>query len=121
MSSFRREGEAGRSASDGGGPLQLEPQDEGETHLDRLAVAEDLRVRRHDAVLGRVRLHHLELHGAHAAARQERVALADGAVGLEEVGLEVGVEERAGDALDGVVDGEDVDALAVLDVGALLC
>ena len=43
--------------------------------LDRLALAEDLGVRRHDAVLRGVSLHHLELDAAHAAAGQEGVAL----------------------------------------------
>ena len=86
---------------------------------DRLPLAEDLRVRGHDGVRARVRLDDLELDRAHPAADEERVALADGAVGLEEVGLEEGVEEVARDALDGVVDREDVDLLAVLDVGAL--
>ena len=42
----------------------------------------------------------------------------DGPVGLQEVGLEEDLEPVAGEALDGVVDGEDVDPLAVLDVGA---
>jgi hypothetical protein len=168
-------------------------------------LAEDLGVGRDDAVLPGVGLHHLELHGAHAAARQESVALvggrgraagawrgrgergrgvqagkqgtakrpsarrrpgalpsppnsaqawlqgrrpwplpplgphgrapaqprslsclrprkahlAHGAVGLQEVGLEEGVEQVAGDALDGVVNGQHVHALAVLDISAL--
>jgi hypothetical protein len=45
--------------------------------------------------------------------------LADGAVGLQEVGLQEGVKQIAGHALDGVVDGQHMDALAVLDIGAL--
>ena len=44
--------------------------------------------------------------------------LADRTVGLEEVRLEEGLKQVAGDALDGVVDREDVDALAVLDIRA---
>ena len=88
--------------------------------LDRLALAVDDGVRRHDAVLGRVRLHHLELDGAHAAAHEEHVVLADGAVGLEEVRLEEDVEQVAADTLDRVVDRKDVHALAVLDVRALV-
>lgn len=45
--------------------------------------------------------------------------LAYGAVGLQEVGLEEGIKEVAGDPLNAVVNGQHVDALAVLDVGAL--
>jgi len=88
--------------------------------LDGLPLAEDLGVGRHDAVLRRLRLHHLELHGAHAAAREEGVALAHGPVRLQEVGLQVDVEQVAGDALDGVLEGQHVDARAVLDVRALV-
>jgi len=40
----------------------------------------------------------------------------DGSVGLEEVGLEEDLEPVSGHSFDRVVDGEDVDPLAVLDV-----
>ena len=88
--------------------------------LDRLALAVDHRVRRHDAVLGRVGLDDLELDSTHAAAHKEHVVLAHGAVGLEEVRLEEDVEEVAADTLDGVVDRQDVHALAILHVRALV-
>jgi hypothetical protein len=45
--------------------------------------------------------------------------LAHGAVGLQEVGLEVHIKQVARDALNGVIDGQHMDALAVLDVRAL--
>ena len=45
--------------------------------------------------------------------------LAHGAVRLEEVGLEVCVEQAAGQALYGVIDGKHVNALAILDVRTL--
>jgi len=45
--------------------------------------------------------------------------LADGAVGLQEVGLQEGVEQVARDALDRVVDGQHVHALPVLHIRAL--
>jgi len=73
---------------------------------------------KYNAVGAGVALDDLELDGAHGGADEEEVALAEGAVRLEEVGLEEGLKEVAGDALDRVVDGEDVDAGAVLDVGA---
>mmetsp|Transcript_1537 Transcript_1537/g.3370 ORF Transcript_1537/g.3370 Transcript_1537/m.3370 type:complete len:200 (+) Transcript_1537:2059-2658(+) len=78
----------------------------------------DDRVWRHDAVRGGVRLDHLELHRVHRAPHEEEVALLHGAVGLEEVRLEVHVEQVPRHALDGVVDGEDVHALPVRDVPA---
>ena len=61
---------------------------------------------------------HLELHGPHTAADDEGVPLVDGSVRLEEVWLEVHLEPVAGETLHAVVDGEHVDPLAVLDVGA---
>lgn len=71
-----------------------------------------------NAVRRRVALDDLELDGPHASTNEKQVALADGPVRLEEVRLEVSVEQVAGDALDSVVNGKDVHALAVLDVSA---
>lgn len=45
--------------------------------------------------------------------------LAHGAVCLQEVGLKVGIKQVARDALNGVVNRQHVDALAILDVSAL--
>jgi hypothetical protein len=84
--------------------------------VDRVALAVDDGVRRDDAARLRVGLNDLELDLAHAALAGEEVALVDRAVGLHEVRLEEDLEEVAGDALDCVIDGQDVDALAVLDV-----
>ena len=64
--------------------------------LDRLALAVDHGVGRHDAVGGRVGLDHLELDGPHAAPDDEVVPLVDGPVGLQEVGLQVHLEPVAG-------------------------
>lgn len=72
----------------------------------------------YNAVLCWVSLNDLELDGTHASADQEKIALADGSVGLQEVWLQVDLEQVAGDTLDGVVYGENMDALSVLDVGA---
>ena len=68
--------------------------------LDRFALGVDDRVLRDDAVLGRVGLDDLELDAPRGALGEEGVALADGAVRLEEVGLEEDVEDVAGEALD---------------------
>jgi hypothetical protein len=65
------------------------------------------------------RLDSLELHGVHRGPDQEEVALLHRAVGLQEVQLEVHVEEVPGHALDGVVQGEDVDALPAFDIAAV--
>lgn len=45
--------------------------------------------------------------------------LPDRSVGFQEVGLQEGVKEVAGQALDGVVDGQHMDALAILHVRTL--
>ena len=87
--------------------------------LHGLAFAVDDGVGGDDAVRRRVCFDNLELDGVHGLADEEEVALLHGPVGLEEVGLEVHVKEIAGDTLDGVVEGEDVDALAVGDVATV--
>lgn len=71
-----------------------------------------------DAELRRIRLDNLELHRAHTSSNKESIALANGAVGLQEVGLEVNVEQVAGKALDGIVEWQNVYALAVFNVVA---
>ena len=50
---------------------------------------------------------------------QERPHLADWPVGFQEVGLQEGVKQVASDALNGVIDGQHMDALAVLHIRAL--
>jgi len=63
--------------------------------------------------------YYLEVYGPEASSDNEGVTLVDGPVCLEEVGLQEHLEPVAGQALNGVVDGQDVDPLAVLDVRAL--
>ena len=84
--------------------------------VDGVALAVNDGVWRDDAARLRVGLDHLELDLAHATFAGEEVALVDGAVGLHEVRLQEHLEQVARDALDGVVDGEPVNTLAVLDV-----
>jgi hypothetical protein len=84
--------------------------------VKRVALGVDDSVGSDNAVWRGVNLDHLEVDSAHAAANLEDVTLADGAVRLEEVGLEVHVEEVAREALDRVGEGKNVNALAILDV-----
>jgi hypothetical protein len=44
----------------------------------------------------------------------------DGAVGLQEVGLQESIEQIARETLDGIINRQNVDSLTVLDVGALV-
>lgn len=81
--------------------------------LNGLALAVDDGILGDNAVLGGIDLDHLELDLSHTAADDEEVALADGAVGLTEVGGEENVEEGASDALDGVGNGENSNALGL--------
>lgn len=73
-------------------------------------------VRGDDAEGRGVAADHLELDRSHGAAHDEHVILVDGPVRLQEVRLEECLEQVAGQSLDGVVKGQHVDALAVLDV-----
>ncbi len=81
--------------------------------LDRLALAVDDGILGDNAVLWRIHLHHLELDLPHAATDDEEIALPDGSVGLTEVWGKVDIEERAGDTLDGIGDGENRNALGL--------
>jgi hypothetical protein len=85
---------------------------------DGVAFAMDNGVLGDDAVLGRIDLDDLELDGPHTSADGEQVALPDRSVGFEKVWFEINIEQRSGEALDAVGDGEDGDALGVFDVGA---
>ena len=89
-----------------------------------------------DTVLGGVCFNNFEFNSSHTTSYEESVALADGAVGchkisemfkkqfqkrtLEEIRLEVDFEQVATQPLDGVVKGEDMYPLSVLDVETLV-
>jgi hypothetical protein len=75
--------------------------------LDRLALAVDHSVLGNDAVLWRVHLDDLELNLTHTSAHSEEIALSDWSVGLAEVWGKEDIKERAGQALNGICDGED--------------
>lgn len=87
--------------------------------LDRVALAVDDGILGDDAILGRVDLNDLELDLPHATSDDEEVALADWPVGLTEVGGEEDVEERAGNTLDGVGNGQNGDSLGLLGVSVM--
>ena len=87
--------------------------------VDWLALAEDLRVRRNNAVLSGIRLDNLELNSTHPTSREESVALTDGTVGLKEVWLKVHVKQVPANALNRVTEREHVDPLSILHVSAL--
>jgi hypothetical protein len=86
----------------------------------KLTLAVNVSIRRNDADLTGVDLNDLELDGVHGLSHKEHVALLDGPVSLAKVGLKVNLKEVAGHTLDGVVDGEDVDALSVRDILGLV-
>lgn len=86
--------------------------------LHRFALAVHHRVGCHNAVRRGVGFDHLELHRVHGAAHQKQVPLLHRSVGLQKVRLEVHIEEIAGDALDGVVQRQNMHALTVWHVAA---
>jgi hypothetical protein len=63
--------------------------------LDWIALGVDDGILRDDAVLCWVGFDHLELDRPHTTANEERIALADWAIGFEEVGLQVDFEDIA--------------------------
>jgi hypothetical protein len=86
--------------------------------LDGIPLAVDDGVGSDDAVRRRVGLDDLELDGVHRRPDQKEVALLDGTVRLQKVRLEVDVKQVARNALDGVVQRQNVDPLPVRDVPA---
>ena len=58
----------------------------------------------------------LEVDSSETATDNEGVALVDGSIGLQEVGLQEDLEPVSGQAFDGVIDGQNMDPLPVLDV-----
>jgi len=81
--------------------------------LNGLALAVDDGILRDDAVLRRVNLDYLELDLPHTAPHNKQVALTDRPVCLAEVWGKEDVEERPGDALDGVGDGKNCNTLGL--------
>jgi hypothetical protein len=63
-------------------------------------------------------LDNLELDSSHTAANKEEISLADRSIGFQEVWLEVDLEQVSSDTLDSVVDWQDMDAFAILDIRA---
>jgi hypothetical protein len=81
--------------------------------LDGLTFAVDDGVLCDDAKLWGIHLDNLELDLSHATSACEEITLANGSVGLAEVGSEEDVEERASDTLNCVGDREDCDTLGL--------
>lgn len=81
--------------------------------LNGLALAVDDGVLRYNTVLWGIHLDNLEFYLPHTTTYCEQVTLADGSVGLTEVGGEENVEEGASDTLDGISDGEDSNTLGL--------
>ena len=70
----------------------------------------------HNTVLGRVGLDDFELNFTHTTSDLEGIALPHRSVSLKEIRLEVDLEEVTAEALDGVIERQDMDAFSVLDV-----
>lgn len=77
-------------------------------------------MRTYNAVVSGVSFDDFELDGSHASTDQEKVSLADGSVSLQEVRLEVDLKQVSGNALNRVVDREDMNALSVFDISACM-
>lgn len=52
-------------------------------------------------------------------SRTEEGHLADWPVGVQKIGFQKGIKEIAGDAFDGVIDRQHMNAFAVLDISTL--
>eukprot|EP00760_Papus_ankaliazontas_P010164 PhM_4_TR14214/c0_g1_i1/m.15161 len=84
--------------------------------LDGVAFTVDHCVGGNDAVRRGVHFDDFELNGTHASTHQERIALADWTVVVDEVGLQECFKEITCQTFDGVVNGKHVNSAPVLDV-----
>mmetsp|Transcript_20839 Transcript_20839/g.84851 ORF Transcript_20839/g.84851 Transcript_20839/m.84851 type:complete len:319 (-) Transcript_20839:229-1185(-) len=81
-----------------------------------ITLAVDDRIGCDNAIFLRIGLHNLELHGSHTAAHCEGVPLANRAIGLQKVRLEVDVEQISGQAFGTVLEGENVNAITIFHI-----
>jgi hypothetical protein len=81
--------------------------------LNRLALAVNDGILCHDTVLWGIDLDNLEFDLSHTTTDDKEVSLSDRAVCFSEVGGEENIEERTGDTLDGISDGEDSNSLGL--------
>ncbi len=63
-------------------------------------------------------MNYLEVDGSQTSTNNEGVALVNGSISFQEVRLEEDLEPVSGQPFDGVVDRQDVNSLAILDVRA---
>merc|ERR1719244_1436673 len=84
--------------------------------LDRFSLAMDDSVGSHNTVGRRICLDHFELHSPHPTSHDEGVSLVNWSVGFKEVRLQVDLEPVASEALNTVINGENVDSLAILNI-----
>jgi hypothetical protein len=88
--------------------------------FDRVTLCMDHSVLGNDTVLGGVGFNDLELDGSHTSSYEESVTLANRAVRIEEVRLQINFEQVTTQTLNGVVKGEDMYPLSVLDIETLV-
>mmetsp|Transcript_3985 Transcript_3985/g.6142 ORF Transcript_3985/g.6142 Transcript_3985/m.6142 type:complete len:299 (+) Transcript_3985:1820-2716(+) len=88
--------------------------------LDCLPFAVDDGIRGHNTVFDWICLYYFEFYSPHATTHKEKITLPDRTICFQEVGLQVDVEQVACEAFYRVVDRENMDTLAILDVLTLM-
>ena len=59
-----------------------------------------------------------KLDSTHASANDENVSFVDGTIGFQEVGLEVNIKQTTSETLHCVINGQNMNSLAILDIRA---
>jgi hypothetical protein len=75
-------------------------------------------VKTYNTIVFWVSFNHLELYCSHATTDQEQITLADRSVSFKEIWLQVGLKEIASKTFNSIIDGENMDSLAKLDIWA---
>jgi hypothetical protein len=88
--------------------------------VEWLALAMDNGILGHNSVVWRIKLDNFEFHLSHTTAHCEQIAHPYWAVGLKEVRLEVNIEERTSEALNGICNWKNSDSFG-LGKGSVTC
>jgi len=81
--------------------------------LDGISLAMNHRVGGDDTVGTGVGFNHLEFDGMHSLTYQKQITLLDGPVGFHKVRLEVDIKQIARDTFNGIIERQNMNALAV--------
>lgn len=73
-------------------------------------------IKTYNTIRLRISFNHLEFNSSHTATNKESIALADGSIGFQEVGLEESFKEVTSQTFNSVINRQDMDTFTVFDI-----